>query len=223
MGAGGGWGAVVVCCCGSFVSFQFTLFTLFTAQREVPLIVHPPRCLTPPSSSFVCSGLLISSSSSPPSMSSRKHTLFPCHLVGARVTAPLCPERPCFLPWLSGTSFPTLGGTLSPLAGISRALGLGGGLGRRGPQAPHEEAPNGMSCCLRRWPFTSLAGALSSRRLKALGVVVWDCCRERTPRGHGGVGEGRGERRQGKRGISVEALERASGVPPCLAGAGGGN
>ena len=116
---GGGWGgvgwgqgelgggAVVVCCCGSFVSFQFTLFTLFTAQREVPLIVHPPRCLTPPSSSFVCSGLLISSSSSsssPPSMSSRKHTLFPCHLVGARVTAPLCPERPCFLPWLSGTS-----------------------------------------------------------------------------------------------------------------------
>ena len=100
----GGWGAGVVCCCGSFVSFQFTLFTLFTAQREVPLIVHPPRCLTPPSSSFVCSGLLISSSSSPPSMSSRKHTLFPCHLVGARVTAPLCPERPCFLPWLSGTS-----------------------------------------------------------------------------------------------------------------------
>ena len=94
----------MVCCCGSFVSFQFTLFTLFTAQREVPLIVHPPRCLTPPSSSFVCSGLLISSSSSPPSMSSRKHTLFPCHLVGARVTAPLCPERPCFLPWLSGTS-----------------------------------------------------------------------------------------------------------------------
>ena len=93
-----------MCCCGSFVSFQFTLFTLFTAQREVPLIVHPPRCLTPPSSSFVCSGLLISSSSSPPSMSSRKHTLFPCHLVGARVTAPLCPERPCFLPWLSGTS-----------------------------------------------------------------------------------------------------------------------
>ena len=103
-GGGEGWGAVVVCCCGSFVSFQFTLFTLFTAQREVPLIVHPPRCLTPPSSSFVCSGLLISSSSSPPSMSSRKHTLFPCHLVGARVTAPLCPERPCFLPWLSGTS-----------------------------------------------------------------------------------------------------------------------
>ena len=218
----------MVCCCGSFVSFQFTLFTLFTAQREVPLIVHPPRCLTPPSSSFVCSGLLISSSSSPPSMSSRKHTLFPCHLVGARVTAPLCPERPCFLPWLSGTSSLTV--CVYVCVCVCGCVCVcvcvcvwGGGLGRRGPQAPHEEAPNGMSCCLRRWPFTSLAGALSSRRLKALGVVVWDCCRERTPRGHGGVGEGRGERRQGKRGISVEALERASGVPPCLAGAGGGN
>lgn len=126
-GRGGGWGAVVVCCCGSFVSFQFTLFTLFTAQREVPLIVHPPRCLTPPSSSFVCSGLLISSSSSPPSMSSRKHTLFPCHLVGARVTAPLCPERPCFLPWLSGTSSLTVAGVhcLSPFAGSPGHLGWG--------------------------------------------------------------------------------------------------
>ena len=118
----GGW---VGCCCGSFVSFQFTLFTLFTAKREAPLIVHPPRCFTPPSSSFVCSGLLISSSSSssssssPPSVSLRKHTLFPCPLVGARARAPWCPDRPCVLPWLSGTSSLTVAGVhcLSPFAG----------------------------------------------------------------------------------------------------------
>ena len=48
---------------------------------------------------------------------------------------------PMLLRWISGTYFPTVGGTLSPLAGISRTLGLGGCLGRCEPQVPHEKRP----------------------------------------------------------------------------------
>ena len=44
----------------------------------------------------------------------------------------------------------------------------------------------------------SMAVALSSRKLKALGVVDWDCYRERTPGKHGGVGEECGKWKQGK-------------------------
>ena len=115
------------------------------------------------------------------------------------------------LPWLSGNSFLTVGGTLSPFADISRALGLRGGLGRCGHQAPHEKAPNGVSCHSRHWPFRSLAVALSSRQLKALGMVVWDCYRKRTPREHGGVGEGSEKRRKarklgGSTGESIQCL-----------------
>ena len=37
---------------------------------------------------------------------------------------------------------------------------------------------------------------------KPSGVALWDCCRERMPRAHGGVGEGAwGKRRRGQRGI----------------------
>ena len=140
-----GWG---VCCCGLSISLQLTLFTLFTVKREVRLIVHPPCCFRQPSSFFVCSGLLIPSSSSSLSSSScslrsvslRKHTLLHVPLL-EQVRALLCPEHPCFLPWLRGTSFATVGGTLSPWAGISRALMLGGCLGRCGPQGPHEKSP----------------------------------------------------------------------------------
>ena len=32
------------------------------------------------------------------------------------------------------------------------------------------KAPNGISCRSRRWPLRSLAGALDSRQLKALGA-----------------------------------------------------
>ena len=159
------WG---VCCCGLSISLQLTLFALFTAKREVPLIVHPPCCVTQPSSFFVCSGLLIPSSTSSLSSSSyllhsvslRKHTLFHVPLL-AQVRAWLCPERPCFLPWPRGTSFATVGGTLSPLAGISTALMLGGCLGRRGPQAPHEKSPR-----WRELPFQTLALQVSGQSLE---------------------------------------------------------
>ena len=41
----------------------------------------------------------------------------------------------------TGTSFPTVGDTLSPWAGISRALTLGGCPRTCGPQAPREKSP----------------------------------------------------------------------------------
>ena len=153
---------------GSSLPLQLTLFALFTTEREVPLIIHPPCCFTQPSSSFVCSGLLIPSSSSFLSSSScllcsvslKKHTLFHVPLL-AQVRALLCPEHPCFLPWLRGTSFATVGGTLSPLAGISRALMLGGCLGRCGPQGPHEKSPK-----WRELPFQTLALQVSGQSLE---------------------------------------------------------
>ena len=74
---------------------------------------------------------------------------------------------PVLLPWLSGTSFPTVGGRLSPGAGIARALALGGGgaggggcLGRCGPQAPHEKSPK-----WRELPVQTLAPQVSGRSL----------------------------------------------------------
>lgn len=45
-----------------------------------------------------------------------------------------------------------------------------------------------MRCHLRHWAITSLAVALSSRQLKDLGVVDWDCCQERMPGGHEELG-----------------------------------
>ena len=75
-----------------------------------------------------------------------------------------CAERACFLPWLSGMSFVRVGGTLYPFLGLSRALGLGGGLGRCGHQAPSEKAPNGVG-----WPITSLAVGLSFWHSKTRG------------------------------------------------------
>ena len=168
-----GWG---VCCCGLSISLQLTLFALFTMERDVPLIIHPPCCFTQPSSSFVCSGLLIPSSSSFLSSSScllcsvslKKHTLFHVPLL-AQVRAWLCPERPCFLPWLNGTSFPTVGETLSPLAGIPGHLGWGVAWGGAGLRLHMRKTPNSVSSCSRCWPLRSLAGALGSRQLKALG------------------------------------------------------
>lgn len=69
----------------------------------------------------------------------------------AQHRASFCPECACFLLWLSATSFLRLGGPLSPLQGLSRVLGVGGGLGGCGHQAPPEEAPDGVSCHWRRW------------------------------------------------------------------------
>ena len=52
------------------------------------------------------------------------------------------------------------------LQGI-RAWGLPTDVGLR---LHMRKAPNGISCRSRRWPLRSLAGALGSRQLKALGA-----------------------------------------------------
>ena len=69
-------------CCGSFISFQFIGIYLEQNKRWLSLsIPHVASCR--PSSFFVCSFLIISSSfSSLPSISIRKHTLFPYPIVG---------------------------------------------------------------------------------------------------------------------------------------------
>ena len=100
------------------------------------------------------------------------------------------PHRPppVLLPWLRGTSFPTVGGTLSPGAGISRALRWGGGggcLGRCGPQAPHEKSPK-----RRELPVQTRAPQVSGR---SLGLQA-----TQSPRGWRSgtaVGKGRQEQR----------------------------
>lgn len=102
---------------------------------------------------------------------------------------------------------------MSRFPGLPRALWVGGGLGKCEHQGAPAKAPNGVSCHSRRWPITSLAVDMGFWQVKDLGVfgggggrvgvgrvVDWDCCRERTPGGHGGGGEECGKGRQGFKG-----------------------
>ena len=118
-------------------------------------------CLRP-SSFFVCSGLLISSSSSSPPLSLSESTeSFHVPLL-AQVRASFCPEHPCFLPWLSGTSFLRIGGTMSPYAGLSRHLGW---------RVGWEVRALGSTCKSPKWcelPFEMLAHHVSGSRFEFL-------------------------------------------------------
>ena len=60
------------------------------------------------------------------------------------------------------------------------------------------KAPNGESCWSRRWPFRSLARALSSRQLKALEGVGWSRTAVGKGRQEGKEEFGRGMGNEGK-------------------------
>ena len=117
---------------------------------------------------------------------------------------------PVLLPWLSGTSFPTVGGRLSPGAGIARALALGGGcLGRCGPQAPHEKSPK-----RRELPVQTLAPQVSGR---SLGLQA-----TQSPRGwRSGTAVGKGRQEQRTEELGRGRRETEAGTARDLGGGAG--
>ena len=122
---------------------------------------------------------------------------------------------PVLLPWLSGTSFPTVGGRLSPGAGIARALALGGGgggggcLGRCGPQAPHEKSPK-----WRELPVQTLAPQVSGR---SLGLQA-----TQSPRGwRSGTAVGKGRQEQRTEELGRGRRETEAGTARDLGGGAG--
>ena len=116
---------------------------------------------------------------------------------------------PVLLPWLSGTSFPTVGDTPSPLAGISRTLGLGGCLGRCRPPASHEKSPK-----LCELLFQTLALHVSGR---SLGLQA-----TQSPRGwRSGTAVGKGRQEQRTEELGRGRRETEAGTARDLGGGAG--